>query len=204
MSKFLFVLALVLPGLLTAQPQLSGPQSGTLGPGTYIVAGNITVNAGETLIIAPGTTFLHNGYWWWRIYGTLHAVGTVTDSIRWSRLDPVLEDRWAGIQFQLGAPSGSLFSYCVLEYGYKPEEVYPNKGGAIYTNTVPLAITHCRISFNDADGGGGGIYAFGVDGMVITHNVICDNLTSGGVFLHGGSNATVSYNVIARNTSTGT
>jgi hypothetical protein len=206
MKRFIFALYLYLScsGLALAQPQLSGDLSGNLGPGTYLVVGDIQVPAGQTLTIAPGTTFLHNGYRWWRIYGTLNAVGAASDSIKWLRQNPMPEHRWAGFQFVQGAPSGSIFSYCVIEYGYKPESVYPDKGGAIYTVNVPLTITHSRLSFNNAKGGGGGIYAFGTDGMVITHNLICDNYTSGGIFLHGCSNSEVSYNVVARNTSTGT
>jgi hypothetical protein len=194
----------MLPGILLAQPQISGPQSGNLGPGTFLVTGNITVNGGQTLTIAPGTTFLHNGYWYWRIYGSLNAIGTASDSIKWLRQNPIPGHRWAGIRFQSGAPIGNIFSYCVIEYGYKSETASPNQGGCIYTDQVPITVTHSRISYGDAFGGGGAIYAYQADGMVVTHNLICDNLTSGGIFLHGCSNANVSYNVIARNHSTGT
>ena len=163
MRRFLICMyiGISLASLAWAQPQISGPQSGNLGPGTLIVAGNISVLAGQTLTIAPGTTLLHNGYWYWRIYGTLHAVGTVADSIKWLRQNHIAENRWAGIQFHPGATPGSIFSYCVFEYGYKAESAWPNKGGAIYTTTIPLTIAHCRMSFNDADGGGGGILGGG-------------------------------------------
>ena len=104
MKRLVLILLLIItiPWTLAAQTQISGPQSGTLGPGTYIVTGNITVNAGQTLTIAPGTTFLHNGYWYWKIYGTLHAVGTVADSIRWLRQNPVPAHRWAGDSIPAG------------------------------------------------------------------------------------------------------
>jgi hypothetical protein len=41
--------------------QLSGPLGGTLGPGTYHVIGNISVESGDSLRLVPGTTFTFDG-----------------------------------------------------------------------------------------------------------------------------------------------
>ncbi|RJP82560.1 MAG: right-handed parallel beta-helix repeat-containing protein [Candidatus Zixiibacteriota bacterium] len=192
-----------------AQPQISGSQSGNLGPGTYLVVGDINVPAGQTLTVAPGTTFLHNGYWNWRIYGLLNATGTAADSIKWLRQQPFPNHRWAGLRFQSGAPSGSVLSYCVVEYGYTPTNApTTDMGGCIYTNGVPLTISHSRISYGDAWWGGGGICANGVNGLNVNHCLICDNRDNlwkgGGIFLISCTNANISYNVIARNSSSGT
>jgi hypothetical protein len=207
-SLLALLLCLGLAGLAWAQPQLSGNLSGNLGPGTYLVVGDINVPSGQTLTVAPGTTFLHNGYWYWRIYGTLNAVGTTADSIKWLRQNPVPENRWAGLRFLPGAPAGSILSYCVVEYGYTPTTAPSSEmGGCILANTVSITVTHCRLSFGDAWWGGAGIYGYNVNGLVITNNLICDNWANlwrgGGIFLDGCTNATVSHNIIARNKADG-
>lgn len=209
MKKLALVLCLGLCGVAFAQPQISGPLSGNLGPGTYLVVGDINVPSGQTLTVAPGTTFLHNGYWYWRIYGTLNAVGTQADSIRWLRQNPVPEHRWAGLRFQAGAPAGSILDYCVVEYGYTPNTAPSSEmGGCIFADHVPITVTHCRISYGYAWWGGGGICGNQVNGLVISHNLICDNSDyswmGGGLLLESCTNATISYNVICRNHSTGT
>jgi hypothetical protein len=208
-SIITLLLCLSFAGLALAQPQLSGHLSGNLGPGTYLVVGNIDVPAGQSLTVAPGTTFLHNGYWFWRIYGTLHAVGTAADSIQWLREQALPEHRWAGLRFQTGAPSNSLLSYCVVEYGYVPTTApSTDMGGCIFSEGVPLTISHSRVSYGYAWWGGGGICGHNVDGMIITQNLICDNSDyswkGGGILLDGCTNSTISYNVICRNASTGT
>jgi hypothetical protein len=201
-------LCLSLAGLAFAQPQLSGHQSGNLGPGTYLVVGTIDVPVGQTLTIAPGTTFLHNGYWKWNIYGTLHAVGTQTDSIKWLRQNPVSERRWGGLRFQNGAPSGSIVSYCVVEWGYTPTtSPSTDMGGCIFSDGVSLTISHSRISHGDAWWGGGGICGNNASFLNITDNLICDNKDNawkgGGIYLFNCTYCSVNYNVICRNQSTG-
>jgi hypothetical protein len=202
------LLSLGLISLAWSQPQLSGDLSGNLGPGTYLVVGDVQVPSGQTLTIAPGTTFLHNGYRWWRIYGTLQAVGTPADSIKWLRRSPVPENRWSGLRFQQGAPSNSLISYCVVEYGYVQ---YPagaaDMGGCIFSYGVPLTITHSRVSYGESLWGGGGICGYNVNGMVISYNLICDNKDTqwkggGGILFNSCTNSTITHNDVCRNSST--
>ncbi len=61
--------------------QLSGALSGTLGPGAYHVVGIIHVDFGDSLRVMPGTTFVFDGPYPFRIYGTLLAEGTESNSI---------------------------------------------------------------------------------------------------------------------------
>jgi len=209
MKKLMLILCLILYGAAYAQPQLSGNLSGTVGPGTYLVVGDIQVPSGQTLTIEPGTTFLHNGHWYWRIYGTVNAVGAVGDSIKWLRQDPVDSHRFAGIRFLPGAPAGSILSHCVVEWGYSPNSAASTEmGGCIQAYTVPITVTHSRISYGYAWWGGGGIAGNNTDGLVITENLICDNSDyqwiGGGILLENCTNATISNNVICRNASTGT
>lgn len=208
-KAFIVILAaLSLASLTGAQPQLSGNLSGYLGPNTtYLVVGNITVPAGDSLFIYPGTTFLHNGYWKWNIYGTLRAFGDGPDSIKWLRQNPVPEHRWGGIRFYSTTTASNLTD-CVVEYGYTPTTApSTDMGGCIFSNGSPLTVAHSRISFGDAWWGGGGICGNNTNGMTITQNLICDNKDNawkgGGIFLVGCTNVNISYNVITRNASTG-
>ena len=83
MKKGTIVLALAVCWLQSAEGQiyLSGPLSGVLEDTTYVVTGDITVEAGDSLVIEAGaelnftvdTKFTVNGY--------LSAVGTTEDSI---------------------------------------------------------------------------------------------------------------------------
>ncbi|MCX6639347.1 MAG: right-handed parallel beta-helix repeat-containing protein [bacterium] len=200
----LMVLALGLPAF--AQPQISGPLSGALGPGDYIVVGDIQVNAGRTLTIAPGTTFLHNGHWDWTISGTLTAVGTATDSIIFTRQQPVPEHRWGGLRFQPGATNGQI-SYCAIDHGLVGT-TSTLKGANIVTNGAAISVTHSTITFGDAYWGGAGIYATNVTGLVVENCAITDNLANadngGGILLNSCQQASITNNVIARNSSTGT
>ncbi|MBC8203941.1 MAG: hypothetical protein H8E87_00355, partial [FCB group bacterium] len=68
---------------ISAQGQLSGPLSGILpGDSTYYVVGNISVQAGDSLIIEAGATLIFNSGIQFDINGYLHAAGTETDSIK--------------------------------------------------------------------------------------------------------------------------
>jgi hypothetical protein len=208
MKKFalILVLCLVTGGLASAQPQISGPQQGTLGPGSYVVVGDIQVQLGATLTIAPGTTFLHNGNWVWSIYGRLTAVGTAADSIKFTRQQPNETSKWYGIRFESGAWVGCTLSYCVVEWCRHNSG--SSNGAGIYSNGVPVTISHSRIAncWNMVDGAG--IYinnaAATISYCLITDNTASNSTSGGAVTLNGCNGATVSYNVMTRNVSTGT
>ncbi len=207
--SLMVVLCLGLVNISQSQPQISGPQSGTLGPGDYIVVGDIQILAGNTLTILPGTTFLHNGPWSWNIYGQLNAEGTETDSIYFIRQNPIPDHRWRSIRFQSGASDASTLDYCVIDNCNIPSSApYSMKGGGIYTNGVDITVSNTRISNCDAYWDGGGIYASNA-AIVVDHCLIVDNTAisganGGGIYLYNSSGAIITYNVIARNSDTGT
>ena len=111
MKNFCMILVIValylFVGSAFAQEQISGPQSGILGPGTYLVVGDIQVERTATLEIVPGTEFLHNGNWTWEISGQLNAAGVEGDSILFVRQNPIDNHRWGGIRFLAGASNAS-------------------------------------------------------------------------------------------------
>ncbi|MBM3324898.1 MAG: hypothetical protein FJY66_04450, partial [Calditrichaeota bacterium] len=94
-TPLLILLAMAQLGLA----QLSGPLSGTLGPGTFHVVDTISVEAGDSLTLLPGTTFTFDGPFPFRIYGTLLAEGTETDSIIFTTDTSANPDRWRGLRF---------------------------------------------------------------------------------------------------------
>jgi hypothetical protein len=205
----LSLLCLLTAGLTYAQPQLSGPQSGTLGPGDYLVVGNIRVMSAETLTIVPGTNFMHNGNWSWEIYGQLNAEGTESDSITFVRQNQVSEHRWGSLRFMEGSSDASTLDYCVIDNCNIPSSAPITKlGGGIYTNGADITVTNTRVSNCDAYWHGGGIYASAAD-ITVDHCLIVDNeatlgANGGGIYLMGCENASITHSEIARNHASGT
>lgn len=206
----LFVLfALVLAPRTAAQILLSGPQSGTLGPGDYIVTGNITVASGDSLTIVPGTTFIHPGSTSnikWLISGKFTAAGVEGDSIYFCSQDSVdVWERWGGLLFLSGAPA-AVIDYCVIDGG-----MAHSLGSEEYHAVVnidsgsSLTLTHTRVSNNNGNFEGGGVAAYNTV-IHIDSCLICDNYQLGkgkgvGVEILQCSDSSILNSVIARNES---
>jgi len=191
-----------------AQPSISGPQSGTLGPGTYIVVGDIRVMTGNTLTIVAGTEFLHNGHHTWEISGTLNIQGAEGDSVVFKRQTPNETCKWGGIRFQSGAPAGTI-DYAIIEYCSNGTTPYYTYGGGIFSNGVDLNITNSRISNCSAYWDGGGMYCNNGAQIIVDHCMITDNqaisgANGGGIYFSGCSNCEITNSIIARNGATGT
>ena len=144
MKKLLLVslLCCAFAGFVQAQ-DISGPQSGILGPGTYTVVGDVSVRSGYSLEIMPGTEFLHDGHHTWSIEGILTAQGTESDSIKFLREQPLENNKWGGIRFGASASSECILDYCVIDYCLNTG--LGTSGGGIYT-VVDLIVTNSRIS----------------------------------------------------------
>lgn len=191
--------------LAVAQPQISGPLSGTLGPGAYLVVGDCSVNGGQTLTLRPGTTFLFAGHYSLRIlaYGTLCAVGTDADSIVFTHQNPDTSCDWSGIRFLYGSYAASVISYCRIEYARYHLQA-EGSGGGLSVQGPGMTISQCLISNNEATNGGG-IWC-NVAPVTISDCIFLDNsaVNGGGLHLQWNANATVSNCVFAGNTATGT
>ncbi len=189
---------------LRAQTRISGPQSGTLGPGIYIVEGNISVPADSALWIMPGAEFQHIGGYVWEIYGGLNAEGAFDDSIKFIRQNLVNEHRWRGIRFLMGASDSSSLDYCVIEHCYHYFTSF--FGGGIYVESVPVSITNCRVSNCEGWPEGGGIYVFNadvtIDNCIITDNSAPELGNGGGVYFDMCGSSTVNNCIITRNRAT--
>ena len=91
---------------------LSGDLNGVLSSNTYTVVGTITIQNGDSLMIEPGVTLLFNGFFYFRVYGYLCAVGSEIDSIRFISIDP--DTSWAGVSLYSNADDSCRFEYCLF------------------------------------------------------------------------------------------
>ena len=197
---FLGVIIAVTP--VFAQQEISGSQSGTLGPGNYTVIGNIQVEDGATLDIVPGTTFSHNGSYKWEIYGTFSAVGAENDSIYFIRDS---NNGWGALRFMNNAPAAVL-DYCVVDNCYL-EYSDDYIAGINVTGGMGLTLTHSRISNCYSWNYSSGVYvansvAF-IDSCKIYNNVVVNHLKGPGIYLKDCADSQISNSIIAYNHSDG-
>ncbi len=193
--------------VVAVNAQLSGPQSGTLGPGSYTVVGNISVDAGNTLTILPGTEFLHQGSFYWNIYGQLIAEGTERDSIIFKRYLPNQNFRWRGLRFHEDSTPTNSLDYCVIEHCWNGSSPINVHGGGIRSNGADITIRNSRISNCTSFFDGGGIWAINAN-IIVDHCTIVDNYASelgngGGINLEYCPTAQITNSLFVRNSTTG-
>ena len=111
MRKLLIFTAVALLNVFTvcAQVYISGPLSGVLEDTTYIVTGDITVEAGDSLVIEAGAELLFEENICLIVNGVLSAMGLVLDSINFVSIDPSM--CWNGLDIIL-SDGISFFEYC--------------------------------------------------------------------------------------------
>jgi len=120
--------------------ELSGPISGTLPAGTYHIVGNISVEAGDSLVLEPGVIFEFDESPSFNIYGFISAVGTETDSIIFKPFDGV--NTWNGIDFH-DTHENNVLAYC---------SITQSDDKAIYLHNSIVSISNCSISDNSSTG----------------------------------------------------
>jgi hypothetical protein len=131
--------------------RLSGPVSGVLDSfcDPAAITGNVTVPAGDTLIIQPGVRVMPAGDYKIQVYGTLIARGGEADSERilftpYRRMKPVPDSCWPGFWKGIEVMPGGLCSLdnCVIEYaggtpGVDSAAVFWHDAGTVVmTNSV--------------------------------------------------------------------
>lgn len=163
MRKPLVVLLLIIPTLIFAQTDVSGPQSGTWtsAASPYQVTGEITVPAGQTLTIGPGVEVNFQGHYKFNVDGNLQALGAEGDSIRFTTDSPATG--WGGIR--ISSSDISHLAYCRIEFGKTAGEYPDMHGGALALLGSDAVLEHCVLADNDATaddmGMGGAVYATG-------------------------------------------
>lgn len=204
----LFIIGAFLSGLLGVShaQNISGPLSGTLGPGIYTVVGDCQVNSGDTLTILPGTEFQHTGNYEWTIYGLLLAIGSPDGQILFVRQQPIPNHRWGGIRFPSSSADGSILDHCLIDNCNNSNRF----GGGIYCSYSAITLSNTTIS--NCDGGdGGGIYAnhsaIIIEDCEIFDNEAVDNASTdgngGGIYLYFSGDAEIRRSLIYRNHSSG-
>ncbi len=107
--KFVTIVCMMIISLNVFSLDVSGNQTGTWTPDNnpHIMVGDVTVPAGDSLLVEPGVVLTAQSGTRLNVYGKLIAVGTETDSIRFTGIDGGL---WEGIR--LDTPDQSQFKYC--------------------------------------------------------------------------------------------
>ena len=162
----------------------------------YHVTGETTVPAGNLLTIEPGVDVLMDAEVPFIVKGSIRAVGTQADSIRFlCGATP----KWGGLQF--GGQDSSTLHYVRISGAYAEED----GGGISARGSVRLSLSHAVISGNTAnrDGGGihlsgGGVFRPGSVTVTLTNCTISENRANrdgGGIHsscsIFGGSSVTV-------------
>lgn len=194
MKRFLVIVLLTLfCAVALLSTDVTGTQSGTwsLANSPYNVIGEVTVPLGSSLSIEPGVTVQAMGNFRINVLGSLSAVGTEADSIRFVSGMTDVNALWTGIRLD-NPNSASSLSYCYIEkasYGVN----------SINTEVV---ISYCRFSRNEK---GMQLYAIGEtepQEMQVTHNIIEYSIHNG-ILVTQNTNSIISNNEIRYN-GTGT
>jgi hypothetical protein len=217
-TKLSFMIATLFSVAVYSQtPVPGGNISGTwtLAGSPYQVMGETTIPNGQTLTIEPGVLVEWQGSYTMSVQGRILAIGTVSDSIRFTAADTATG--WRSIQFEQTPPANdtSRFAFCAFSYG-KAHGVFPdNCGGAICVMEFSkLVIDHCLFDRNEArdtvinpgptnPNSAGGAIALDSASPVIKNSRFTNNIAvAGGAIVCGmGCNALIENNEFFDNTA---
>lgn len=120
----------------------------------FLVTGELTIPSDSLLTVESGVEVFFIEYCGIIIQGRIMAVGTPSDSIRFTASDP--EEGWESFRFtdhQWNGIDSSLLIYCDFSYGAPPSTF--RYGGAIYVeHSMNIRISHCDFHHNNAFWGG--------------------------------------------------
>jgi len=173
-----------LTGTLIPGGNVSGtwPVSGS----PYQVHGEITIPAGQQLIIEPGVSVVFQGHYKFIINGSLLAQGTEADSIHFTAIDPLTG--WWGLRFmQTDGQDSSKLRYCDVRYGNAYGQWFEDDGGGIWMwFSSNVGVRNCCFRNNTAADGGSAI-GFDQVNAVLENNLIVNNGPVSSIFAYGSS-----------------
>ena len=177
-------------------PIPSGDISGTLtcAGSPYYVFGDITVQAGDELIVEPCVYMIFRGDYKLTVYGRLLAEGTEADNIMFCPADSITG--WQGIRFyelNSNGQDSSKLVHCSFLHGNADGAHNDNYGGAVYANlSSNILVDNCRFYGNRADISGGALMATNHSSPVVRNSVFVNNhaLYGGAVLSYHNSNTT--------------
>ncbi|MBD3161977.1 MAG: T9SS type A sorting domain-containing protein [Candidatus Eisenbacteria bacterium] len=188
---------------------LASAEAGTVVSGTvtgiwdaagspYWVEGDLNVPDGGTLTIETGVAIRFRGGYELLVEGTLLAVGTVVDSILFTRDEPIPSHEWHGISL-VGAEASTEIGYARIEHVRAPDPYPEVRGGAIWIDSCSPHVHHCLLQNNrstnaNRNGMGGGVACLS-SSAIIEQCIIRNNYADS-----GGGICTLEYGtVVIRN-----
>ncbi len=126
----------------------------------YYIDGHLTIENGQTLTIQPGVQVAVRGPYHFDVQGSVKAEGADTNTITFTRSNPLVW--WDGFDYDGTLPSNdnSLFDHCVFEYGFAQGGGDYNSGGIFAIKDYnKLNISNSTFRSNKATLSGGGAVA---------------------------------------------
>ena len=196
-DRSLFTEPVIDPGLGGVYTEISGELTGTLlkNDSPYLVTGNISVNAGITLLIEPGVVIFFKDQTGLYILGGIKASGTKENRIQFQAFN----EGWDGIHATDPADS-LIFNFCRVIDVYLPI-ASSLKFGAIDCKNAKLVVRNCYFNHNYSNAGGG--LSLSYCNSEISNNIFDANdvLYYGGAILSQNSSNKIINNTIYDNYS---
>ncbi len=128
---------------------LSADETWTAAEGPYHVTGNVSIPAGRTLTIEPGTTVFLDSKVGFTVHGRLVARGTEYQRIRFTRV-PGSSTQWAGFQIP-DSKEDNIIAYADLEFGGSRSQwiTTGNNSGSTVGPTARLTVDHATFTGSD-------------------------------------------------------
>ena len=185
---------------------ITGNIEGVFSDPRYLVGGNITIPVEKGLTVNPGVEFVFFGDYDLEVYGSLKALGTPDDPIRFTSYDTTgfrfenyknsgQPGGWGGIYIYISGPRDStIIDHCKIEF---VENI--NKG-AIYafSNAAGIRISNNEISYNSTQGVIANSSYLIVRNNYIHHNYASSYGSGSGIYCLGGTPKVVG-NIICSN-----
>lgn len=200
---------------------VEGNVSGEWDTDTVLVAGDITIANGQSLLIHPGTVVEFQGSFVFYVEGSVQAQGTGSDRIIFCiadtagfGTDSIPDGGWRGIRFDHVRITNdpSSFKFCSFSSGKRVSaDPAEGNGGVISVDGYNgVAIDNCVFDHNFATYNGGAIYLDSAD-IAISHSSFFDNGCGpavapwgyGGAICSDSSNPEIRWNFFENNYSTG-